>query len=207
MIDRFITFLRQFGKITDAEISKYVLPIAKERKFAKKEFILKAGEVEKHINFIAEGLVTRYYLNDTEKRIVQLATEGKLVINKDPNTPSEFYVQALEPTTIISLDSEDLEEIYSKSHNMEHFGRMVTRDTLYAMCANEINIVRQEPRTKFLNFVENHPELLQRVPQKYLASYLNIKPETFSRFKHLLKPKKQTFPQKTKIDYLEKYGG
>jgi hypothetical protein len=43
------------------------------------------------------------------------------------------------------------------------------------------------PRERFLNFVTKNPELMQRVPQKYLASYLNIKPETFSRFKHLLR--------------------
>jgi hypothetical protein len=45
-------------------------------------------------------------------------------------------------------------------------------------------------RDRFLEYINNHPEMLQRVPQKVLASYLNIKPETFSRLKHLLLQKK-----------------
>jgi hypothetical protein len=48
-------------------------------------------------------------------------------------------------------------------------------------------MIKMTPRERFLNFIMKNPELLQRVPQKYLASYLNIKPETFSRFKHLLR--------------------
>ena len=48
-------------------------------------------------------------------------------------------------------------------------------------------LVKLTPRERFLRFVSKHPELMQRVPQKYLASYLNIKPETFSRFKHMVK--------------------
>ena len=44
-------------------------------------------------------------------------------------------------------------------------------------------------RERFLEYMKNHPHMLQRVPQKYLASYLNIKPETFSRLKHLVKLK------------------
>jgi len=54
----------------------------------------------------------------------------------------------------------------------------------------QTSLIMQSPRDRFLNFVENHQEVLQRVPQKYLASYLNIKPETFSRFKHLLRTRR-----------------
>jgi len=51
----------------------------------------------------------------------------------------------------------------------------------------QIQLVKMSPRERFLNFVTKNHDIMQRVPQKYLASYLNIKPETFSRFKHLLK--------------------
>src|SRR5690606_2642563 len=49
----------------------------------------------------------------------------------------------------------------------------------------QMQMIKMTPRERFLNFVMKNPELLQRVPQNYLASYLNINPETFSRFKHL----------------------
>jgi hypothetical protein len=52
-------------------------------------------------------------------------------------------------------------------------------------------MVNLGPRERFLYFMERHPTLLQRVPQKHVASFLNIQPETFSRYKHLLRPKKE----------------
>lgn len=51
----------------------------------------------------------------------------------------------------------------------------------------QLQMVKMTPRERFLNFVTKNPELIQRVPQKFLASFLHIKPETFSRFKHLIK--------------------
>jgi hypothetical protein len=60
----------------------------------------------------------------------------------------------------------------------------------YAMVIKDrwqMNMVKFSPRERFIDFVTKNPELMQRVPQKYLASYLNIKPETFSRFKHMVR--------------------
>jgi hypothetical protein len=51
----------------------------------------------------------------------------------------------------------------------------------------QMQLVKLTPRERFIAFVTKNPDLMQRVPQKFLASYLNIKPETFSRFKHLVK--------------------
>ena len=73
-----------------------------------------------------------------------------------------------------------------QSQKMEHLGRMVITYTMVIKDVADAN-GKNAPRERFLNFVTRNPELMQRVPQKYLASYLNIKPETFSRFKHLLR--------------------
>jgi hypothetical protein len=70
---------------------------------------------------------------------------------------------------------------------MEHLGRLVITITMVLKDKWQSQLVKLSPRERFVQFVTKHPELMQRVPQKYLASYLNIKPETFSRFKHLVK--------------------
>jgi hypothetical protein len=54
----------------------------------------------------------------------------------------------------------------------------------------QMEMIKMSPRERFLFFVQRHPNLLQRVPQKHLASFLNIQPETFSRFKHLVRIKR-----------------
>ena len=70
---------------------------------------------------------------------------------------------------------------------MEHLGRLVITHTMVLKDRWQIQLVKMTPRERFLTFVTKNPELMQRVPQKFLASYLNIKPESFSRFKHLIK--------------------
>ena len=191
--DKFISFVRQFGNITAEEIDKYLLPVIKIRQFEKKQFIIRAGEVENYINFIAKGLIRKYYLHDNEERIVQLAIEDHLVSSQESlytRTPSEYYIEAIEPTTLISIQNEDLEKMFQQSHNMERLGRLIATHTMVLIDKRQMSLIKQSPRERFLNFVSAYPEIIQRVPQKYLASFLNIKPETFSRFKHLIRSQK-----------------
>lgn len=191
--EEFINFLRQFGNITTEEINRFLLPVIKIREFAKKQFIIRGGEVENYINFISKGLVRKYYLHDNEERIVQLAIEGHLVSSQESlytRTPSEYYIEAIEPTTLISIANEDLEKVYAQSHNMERMGRLIATHTMVLIDKRQMSLIKQLPRDRFLNFVSAYPEIIQRVPQKYLASFLNIKPETFSRFKHLIRDHK-----------------
>jgi hypothetical protein len=70
---------------------------------------------------------------------------------------------------------------------MERTGRMLISFAMIIKDRWQLNMMKLSPRERFLSFVKKKPELIQRVPQKYLASFLNIQPETFSRFKHLLR--------------------
>ncbi len=188
--DQFIKFIRQFGNISNEEVKKYLVPVIRVREFGKKQMIIRAGEVENYINFIVKGIIRKYYRHDNEERIVQLAIEGHLVSSQESlymRTPSDYYIETIEPTTLISIANEDLEKIYQQSHNMERMGRLIVIHTMVLIDKRQMSLIKQTPRERFLNFVNNHPEILQRVPQKYVASFLNIKPETFSRFKHLIK--------------------
>ena len=116
--------------------------------------------------------------------------ENHLILSQESfhsRTPSEYYIETIEPTTFVSIHHEHLENLYRQSHKMEHLGRLVVTYAMIIKDRWQMQMVKMTPRERFLNFVTKNPELMQRVPQKYLASYLNIKPETFSRFKHLIK--------------------
>ncbi len=189
----FVRFLTQFVSLTDAEIRTELHPIIKVRTFGKKQLISKAGEVENYMNFIQSGLIRKYYKTGEEEHIVQLSREGHLITNQESfytRTPSEYYVEAIEASTLVSITFEDMEKLFSNNHNFERLGRLVTVHTMVLKDKWQTSLIMQSPRERFLNFIEGYPEILQRVPQKFLASYLNIKPETFSRFKHLLRKRR-----------------
>lgn len=189
----FIRFLTQFVPLTDTEIKKELLPVVHVREFGKKQLISKAGEIENHMNFIQRGLIRKYYKKGEEEHIVQLSREGHLITNQESfytRTPSEYTVETIEPSTLLSMTFDDLELLFKNSHNFERLGRLVTVHTMVLKDKWQTSLIMQSPRERFLNFIESHHEIVQRVPQKFLASYLNIKPETFSRFKHLLRRKR-----------------
>jgi len=186
----FLEYLRKFVNLSDDEFSRCLVPIIKVRRFGKKEYVTKAGEVENYFNFITRGLVRKYYKKGNNEINTQISTENHIILSQESfhsRTPSEYAVETIEPTTLISILYDDLEKIYRASKKMEHLGRLVITHTMIIKDRWQMQMVKMTPRERFLNFVMRNAELLQRVPQKYLASYLNIKPETFSRFKHLLR--------------------
>ncbi|ANE50235.1 Crp/Fnr family transcriptional regulator [Flavisolibacter tropicus] len=186
-------YLHKFVELSHDEFDQYLKPYIQVRHFKKREIITSTGEVEQFFNFILEGLALKYYKQDGEEHIVQIATEGQIIHAQESfhsRTPSEYTIEALEPTAIASISFDDLEQIYSSNHKMERLGRLVITFSFVSQNKWQMLALKLTPRERFLKFMERNPELLQRVPQKYLASYLNIQPETFSRFKHILREKK-----------------
>ena len=189
-VKSFFKYLKRFADITEEDFNQFLLPVIKVRRFGKKETILKAGEVENYFNFIVRGLVRKYYKKGHQEINTQISLEDHLILSQESfhsRTESEYFVEAIEPSTFVSITYDDLEKLYRQSHKMEHLGRLIVTYAMIIKDRWQMQMVKMTPRERFLNFVTKNPELMQRVPQKYLASYLNIKPETFSRFKHLIR--------------------
>lgn len=189
-IKSFLNYLRKFTDVTEDEFNQFLLPVTKVRRFGKKQVVTKAGEVENYFNFIVKGLARKFYKKGIHEINTQISMEQHLITSQESfhsRTPSEYFIETIEPCTFVSITHDDLEDVYRQSHKMEHVGRLVITYAMIIKDRWQMQMVKMTPRERFLNFVTKNPELMQRVPQKYLASYLNIKPETFSRFKHLIR--------------------
>ena len=186
----FLDFLNKFIPLSQDEYDELILPCVIKRKFEKKSIITHAGQVEEFMNFIDSGLARKYYKKENEEINTQISYEGHIIHAQESfhsRTPSEYTIETIEPCELTSITYECLERIYASSLKMQQLGRLVITVTMVLKDKWQSQLVKLTPRERFLNFVSRHPELMQRVPQKYLASYLNIKPETFSRFKHMVR--------------------
>lgn len=186
----FLKYLQRFIPLTEKEFQEQILPIIKLRSFEKKQTLITAGEVEDHFNFIVEGLIRKFYQKGLLQINTQISTEGQMILSQESfhsRQPSEYYIETIEISKVISIRYDDLESLYRSSQKMERLGRLIVTYSMVIKDQWQLQLVKMTSRERFLNFVTKNPELMQRVPQKFLASYLNIKPETFSRFKHLLK--------------------
>lgn len=183
-------YLNKFVHLPADEFDHLIKPYVIIRHFGKKEVISYDGVVENYFNFLIKGVARKFYKNGHGEVSTQIAQEGQIIMVEDSflsRKASSYCIESIEPVTAASIAYNDLETIYSTSAKMERMGRLVVTTMMILRERWQMQLVKLSPRERFLKFMHTHPALIQRVPQKHLASYLNIQPETFSRFKHLLK--------------------
>lgn len=186
----FLTFLNKFVVLDEDEYNRAIKPFVQLRRFKKKEVISAAGDVEQFANFVGEGLVRKYFKKENEELITQIAMEGQLIYSQaslNKQQPSHYFLEAIEPTLMVSVAFDDLNAVFASSAKMERMGRLVATEITVINERWQMMLLKMSPRERFVTFVQRNAEMMQRVPQKFLASLLNIQPETFSRFKHLLR--------------------
>lgn len=186
------TYFRRFIDMTREEFG-FIAPYFEIRKFDKKTKVLKQGETEQYFNIIMKGIARKYLPVKKKEITIQLSTEGHMIhseISFNLQTPSDCIIETIEPVTFLSMSYANTQLIYQKIPKTERLGRMIITEMFIKKDQRDFRQLNTTTRQRFLDYMHNHPDMLQRVPQKYLASYLNIKPETFSRLKHLLRPKR-----------------
>ena len=185
------TYFQKFLPLSIAEMEG-LLPYCEFRKFDKKDIIVNEGEVDDYINMVVQGLVIKYIRVKKNEVILQMATEGHVIhseLSYLTRTASTVVLQALEPSILISISNKNMEAALDKYPQGEILGRKILEEMYIKKDERKYKWQSKNVRQRFLEYVEHHPHMLQRIPQKYLASYLHIKPETFSRLKHLTRVK------------------
>jgi CRP-like cAMP-binding protein len=189
-------YLGQFVNLSDEELDALMNEI-EVTSYDKKVRLTDIDDTEKYLHFIVKGLARKYFYKGKDEIITQLAKEGELIcssVSFFSGKPSQYIVETIEPTTFYSVHKEKLEMLYRRFPNMERMSRLIITELFLHKEYWELERIRYTTKERFVRFMEDNPDLFQRVPQKYLASYLNIKPETFSRLKHLLRKKGEISP-------------
>lgn len=187
-------YIDQFIDLPAEELGALISSI-EVRSVDKKVRLTDINETEKYLYFVIKGLARKFFLKGKEEIITQIAREGELIsssVSYFSGMPSTYVVETIEPTTFYSLSHDRVEQLYSNYPKLERLSRLIITELFLQKEIWELDRIRYSTKERFLRFMNDNPELFQRVPQKYLASYLNIKPETFSRLKHLLRTKRNT---------------
>jgi CRP-like cAMP-binding protein len=191
--DKLLVHLQRFGDLSPEGFNQ-LKPFLEIRRFDKKTILVRQGEVDDYLNVVIRGLIRKYVPQSKKGEVtLQLATEGHFIqseISFDHRTRSEVVVETLEPTTVVSIRYDKLKEAFDTIPEVEVLGQAIVKFMFTKKDARYFEQLNKTTRERFIEYMNNHPHMLQRVPQKILASYLNIKPETFSRLKHLLLQKR-----------------
>lgn len=168
-----------------------VLDSFKEQRLKKKEILLFAGDVSSHMQFIAEGCLRAYYMDETAKEhVVQFGIEGWWVndlYSYLTQTPAKQFVQALEPTVVLQIHRDALHELYDKVPAMERFYRLKFEKAYVSLQDRTLNTMSKSAEERYVEFRSKYRNIEQRVPQYMVASYLGITPEFLSALRKKLK--------------------
>ena len=159
------------------------------KNFDKKSKLVEIGEVSNQVYFVIKGISRRYLYRGKQEVITHLVKEGGImgsIISFLTDQPSRYILETIEPVTAFAISKQDLEELYASDKKWEKFGRRIITAFFLQTEYRNIDNIRYSTRERFVRFIKENPDLIMRVPQKYLASYLEIQPETFSRLKHLM---------------------
>jgi len=184
----FVTYLKQVSPIGEESCNAFVSK-CKVFSFSKGEFLLKSGQVSQYLYFVKSGIGKVYYLKEDGKEIIDwISDEGNLLTSVSSfltQSPSLHYVKLIEDSELIGIAYKDLDELFSKYHEMERLGRKLTIIALVQL-QNRINSMQFETAKKrYEKFLIQYPNCINRIPLGDLASFLGMTQVTLSRVRAL----------------------
>jgi len=186
MQSNFINHIRKYIELDNNSI-KVLNKYFKTNLYKKKDFLLNEGQICKSIYFVEKGCLRMFFINQkSTEQITQFALENWWISDFKSftdNKPSEYYIQTVEKSEIISIDILSLEEMLKEIPQMERYFRIIMQRA-WADSQLRIKYLCELSKEEFyIHFVTSFPEFVQRVPQYMIASYLGLTPEYVSELR------------------------
>jgi len=163
-----------------------LMSIGKLHFIPKNKHFIKAGDTTKKVGFIINGLIRFYHLKDSEEYNIIFKKEFEMVSSFEViilNQPSSYSFEALEDTQMMVYDYDEMETLFYKNHQLERFGRHFIQQELAKAVKIYEGHLFFSPEERYLKFMKEHPDLMNRIPLKHLSSFLGITPVSLSRIR------------------------
>lgn len=155
-------------------------------KLARNEFLKVKGSIDTNLYFVESGSFRVYIVDEFEDKTIRFGYCGNIISALDSfisEQPSDLYIQALKLSSIrVIRKSEFMQLIESSAENIKLWQAILTELVLHQM-EREIDILTASPSERYKRVQSRSPQLFQEIPNKYIASYLRMTPETLSRIK------------------------
>lgn len=188
MTEQIIDSVKSIVKINETEEAAFT-SILSVKTFKKKEFLLQEGRICNKIFFINSGCMRAFYNVEGIENTVQFFFANSWYTDYESfltGQPTVENMQALEPCEVVLFSKVDLYKIYNDYPIFERLGRMQAENAFLSLSKLNKMLSNEEPEERYLNLLKRRPELVDKIPQHYIASYLGIKPESLSRIRKRL---------------------
>jgi CRP-like cAMP-binding protein len=158
------------------------------KSFKKGTVLLTEGEIATECYFILKGCVFSYYLVEGEVKVTEFFTEKQPVmpVSYSIKKPSAYYLECLEDCIISIGTPEGNKDLLRKLPRIAALGATILEEQKVNQQIKYDDFIKLPPEKRYQNLLKNSPDLLNRVPQYLIASFLGIKPESLSRIRKRL---------------------
>lgn len=158
-----------------------------EKNLLRGDYLSKEGQVEGYLYFVNKGTLRIFYLhNDGTEICVGFAYPNTLLCSYPSfisQVPAQYYIQSITPSQLIGIKRSHFYQLMERFPSMEKRWRMLTEAALLGKIEREVEMLTFTPAERYRRLLDRSPHVFQLIPQKYLASYLGMQAETFSRIK------------------------
>lgn len=187
-----LEYIGHYVTLTDREV-EIVKSLTRIKKVRKGQFVAEQGEICRYENFVVEGCLRCYHVDeDGKEHIVQFAVENWWISDLHSfltQSPAHFSVDAIEPSVLVQFGYDDLQELYQKVPKLERFFRLIIQNAFIASQKRVISTFSQDAGKRYIEFRNRYPDIESRVPQYMIASYLGVSPEFLSKIRQRLASK------------------
>lgn len=189
-IDTYLSSVKTLcPNVTIAELD-YLISGLTVSELKPKHFYIHANTIQKEIGFVFSGLLRAFYIDDKGDQIsVNFVRENRYVTHYPAfitQTPSKYYFQCIEPTIVVNLAYKHIQEGYNRFPILERYGRLVAEEALKIQHRRIESFLFDNAETRYLDFIEENPDLFNRVSLSYLSSYLGIERQSLTRIRKKL---------------------
>jgi CRP-like cAMP-binding protein len=158
-----------------------------EREIASKTVLLQEGEVSNYIHYIKKGCLRQWFNKDGKDITFQFFFENQPVASIESfvnNQPSLFSIESLEPSIIFSISKENFQKLMGDNVKAQNYYQTLIFQRLNNYAHLFLSRIKDTPQERYEDLIKNYPEILKRIPQHYIASFLGITPISLSRIRN-----------------------
>ena len=156
------------------------------REFPKKTEILEIGDVSKEFYFVLDGIVRMYYVSDGEELTTFFYSKGEFVSSYKSylrQIPCEHSFQCITDCKLVVIGAESAQKLLQFSKKFESLARIMMEVELVVYQDIISSFITLSPEQRYLKLIEEKKDLVQQIPQKHLASFIGVRPESYSRIR------------------------
>jgi CRP-like cAMP-binding protein len=157
------------------------------KRILKRQFLLSEGDICRYESFVVEGCLRTLYIDEKGiEHTLHFAVEGWWISDLESflkQTTSHYHIEALENSIVLQIDYSSLESLYEKAPVFERYFRILHQNAFIAQSNRILQNISLPGKDRYSTFLKTYPQWHQRIPQKYIASYLGITPVFLSQIR------------------------